>query len=95
MKKTALMAIALCAALSASAKEANDTLVVTTNPQMHCEGCENRIKKNIRFVNGTKKIETSVPEQTVTIIFDKKKATPANYTEAFKKIGYEVKVVEK
>ena len=37
---------------------------------MHCEGCENKIKKNIRFVQGTKKIETSVPNQTVTIVYD-------------------------
>ena len=43
-----------------------DTLVVTTTPKMHCEGCENKTKSNIRFVKGTKQIETSVPNQTVT-----------------------------
>jgi len=37
-----------------------DTLQVTTTPQMHCSSCENKIKNNIRFVKGVKKIETSV-----------------------------------
>ena len=41
--------------LSAFAQTKADTLVVTTTPEMHCEGCENKIKKNIRFVKGTKK----------------------------------------
>ena len=60
---------------TAMAQTKADTLVVTTTPEMHCEGCENKIKKNIRFVKGTKKIETSVPQQSVTIIYDGRKAT--------------------
>ena len=42
-------------------------------------------------MKGTKKIETSVPNQTVTIVYDPKKASPEVYVEAFRKIGYEVK----
>ena len=68
---------------------------VITTPEMHCEGCENKIKKNIRFVKGTKKIETSVPNQTVTIVYDGSKTTYADYESAFKKIGYRVKKVKK
>ena len=68
-----------------------DTLVVTTNPQMHCENCEKKIKSNIRFVKGTKKIDTSVKEQKVTIIYDSKKASYKDFVSAFKKIGYEIK----
>ena len=48
-------------------------LVMNTNPQMHCENCENQIKKNLRFEKGVVKIETSVPEQTVTVTYDAKK----------------------
>lgn len=36
---------------------------------MHCQSCEQRIKGNIRFVKGTKKIDTSVDEQKVTIVY--------------------------
>ena len=68
---------------------------VITNHEMHCEGCENKIKKNIRFVKGTKKIETSVPNQTVTIVYDRRKKNYADYESEFKKIGYSVKKVKR
>lgn len=49
MKKM-ILAIALTAmALTANAKSENDTLVVTTTPQMHCANCENKIKDGLRF----------------------------------------------
>lgn len=38
-----------------NSKQTNDTLVVTTNPVMHCSGCETKIKQNIRFVKGVSK----------------------------------------
>ena len=41
---------------------------------MHCSGCETRIKQNIRFVNGVKKIETLVPQQKVTIVYNGKQS---------------------
>ena len=67
------------------------TVVFTTTSQMHCEASENKIKSNIRFVKGTKKIETSVDDQRVTIIYDGKKAKYEDYVAAFRKIGYEIK----
>lgn len=72
-----------------------DTLVVTTDPQMHCSSCENRIKQNIRFVKGTKHITTNLDDQTVTIVYDSRKATPADYTKAFDKIGYTITPAKK
>lgn len=81
--------------LSAFAESKVDTLVVTTKPEMHCSGCETRIKSNIRFVKGTKKIETSVPNQTVTIIYDRRKSTYADYKVAFRKLGYDIEIVGK
>ena len=80
--------------LSAFAQTKADTLVVTTIPEMHCEGCENKIKKNIRFVKGTKKIETSVPRQEVVLIYDKRKASFEKYEAAFAKIGYAIRKKE-
>ena len=91
MKKNLLVAFMLVVAGNTFAKTAVDTLVVTTQPQMHCQGCENKIKSNIRFVKGTKKIATSVDDQKVTIVYDGRKAKYNDYVEAFKKIGYEIK----
>ena len=91
MKKNLLVAFMLVAAGNAFAKAPADTLVVTTQPQMHCQNCEKKIKSNIRFVKGTKKIITSVDEQKVTIVYDSKIANYNDYVAAFKKIGYEIK----
>ena len=68
-------------------------LVMTPTPQMHCENCENKIKKNLRFETGVVKIETSVKEQTVTVTYDASKTTKENIQSAMKKIGYDTKVV--
>ena len=91
MKKYLLMAWLLATAGNMIAKAPADTLTVTTLPQMHCQNCEKKIKSNIRFVKGTKKIDTSVENQKVTIVYDSKKAKYDDYVEAFKKIGYEIK----
>lgn len=91
MKKNLLVAFMLILAGNTFANTKADTLVVTTNPQMHCENCEKKIKSNIRFVKGTKKIDNSVKEQKVTIIYDSKKASYKDFVGAFKKIGYEIK----
>lgn len=51
------------------------TVVFTTTPQMHCAACENKIKNNLRFEKGIKSIETSVPDQTVTVKYNADKTT--------------------
>lgn len=51
------------------------TVVFTTTPQMHCAACENKIKNNLRFEKGIKNIETSVPNQTVTVKYNVDKTT--------------------
>lgn len=46
MKKNLLVAFMLILAGNTFANTKADTLVVTTNPQMHCENCEKKIKSN-------------------------------------------------
>ena len=71
-----------------------DTLRVSTTPQMHCANCEKKIKGNIRFVKGVKKIETSVPKQTVTIVYDPRKSSMQDFVAAFQKIGFTISQVD-
>lgn len=80
-------------ALGTEAKDIK-TVVYTTQPQMHCQNCEKKIKSNVRFVKGVKQIETNVDRQTVTIKYDADKTTPQKIAEGFKKIGYDVTVVK-
>ncbi|MBQ9645231.1 MAG: heavy-metal-associated domain-containing protein [Prevotella sp.] len=93
MKKLFIISALAANVLAVGAKDIK-TVVFTTQPQMHCASCENRIKGNVRFVKGVKQIETNVEKQRVTIQYDAEKTTPEKIKEGFKKIGYEVKQVE-
>ena len=97
MRKYFLMMAMTIATMTAAAQKAPtaDTLQVTTTPQMHCANCEKKIKSNIRFVKGVKKIETSVPQQTITIIYDPRKSTYQDIAKAFERIGYSIAIVGK
>lgn len=84
--------MSLCVAM-ASAKDIK-TLVVTTTPQMHCASCENKIKGNLRFEKGVRRIETDIPQQTVTIEFDAEKTSADAIVKAFGKFGYKATEVK-
>lgn len=92
MKRLAIMMGMALMTMTAVAKEIQ-TFVVTTNPIMHCGGCENRIKNGLKFEKGVKDIVTSLDKQTVTIKFDAEKTNKEELTKALKKIGYSVKEV--
>lgn len=92
MKKFIIVALGVCFSLSLYAKDIQE-LVVTTTPPMSCQNCENRIKGNLRFEKGIKKIETDIPQQRVTIEYDADKTTPQAIEQAFEKIGYHVEEI--
>ena len=56
MKKVIFSSAMMLIALVAMAKDIK-TVVVTTQPQMHCENCEKKIKGNLRFEKGVKEIQ--------------------------------------
>lgn len=93
MKKTILLFVLMLTAVVCQAKDIK-TVVVTTTPQMHCATCEKKIKGNLRFEKGVKKIETDIPAQTVTIEYDAEKTSVEKLLKAFPKFGYEAKPVE-
>lgn len=93
MKK--LLSVSLLALLTVSAWAENlQTIIYTPTPKMTCNNCEKKIKTNVRFVKGTKRIDTSLKDQTITIVYDADKATPADYEAALAKIGRKVEVVK-
>ncbi|MCH5240447.1 MAG: heavy-metal-associated domain-containing protein [Muribaculaceae bacterium] len=93
MKKFMTIMMAMMFAFSIYAKDIQE-LVVTTNPPMSCQNCENKIKGNLRFEKGVKKIETNLKDQRVTIEYDAEKTTPQQIENAFQKIGYKVEVID-
>lgn len=88
MKKIiALITMTVLCFASLSAKELK-VLTVKTSPEMHCNGCETKIKNNIRFVSGVKKIVTDLEKKEVAVTYDAEKTSADKIIEAFKKIGY-------
>ena len=67
-------------------------LTLTPTPQMHCASCENKIKSNMRFEKGVKKVETNIERQQVTITYDPSKTNVESLRAGMKKIGYETTV---
>lgn len=64
------------------------TVVVTTQPQMHCENCEKKITGNLRFEKGVKQIECDIEGQRVTITYDADKTNSDAIIQSFGKFGY-------
>lgn len=83
----------LAIALMGVAAQAKDikTVIFTTQPQMHCAGCEKKIKGNLRYEKGVKRIDTNVEEQKVTVKYDADKTSTETLQKAFKKFGYEAR----
>ena len=93
-KKTLLLGLGILLSMSISAKNIK-TVVVTTQPQMHCENCEKKIKGNLRFEKGVKKIETNISKQQVTITYDADKTKQETIIKGFDKFGYKATLVNK
>ena len=93
MKKLILLLPMIMVALLGQAKDLK-TLRVTTEPQMSCSNCENKIKKNIRFEKGVNQISTDLKGQVVTIEYDADKTDEDKIIQAFEKIKYKAVKVE-
>lgn len=93
MKKVFILSAMMLTAMVAMAKDIK-TVVVTTQPQMHCSGCEDKIKGNLRFEKGVKQIECSIGEQRVTITYDADKTSSEKIIQSFGKFGYKATEVK-
>ena len=91
-----IMALFVAIGFSAHTSGGKDLRVVvfTTNPEMHCQSCEKKIKENIRFEAGVQKIETSLEKQQVTITYNPSKTDESTLQKAIEKLGYSVQKVQ-
>ena len=64
----------------------------TVNPPMSCQNCVDKIKTNMRFEKGIKKVNPQLELQVVEIEYDDTKTNPEAIRNAFAKIGYEAVV---
>ena len=85
--RTKVLFMALAFATACFGKDIK-TVVLKTQPEMHCTGCEKKIKDNIRFEKGIKSITTNLDNKTITIEYDADKTNIENIIEGFKMINY-------
>ncbi len=93
MKKLLILTAMMLTAVVGMAKDIK-TVIVTTLPQMHCSGCEDKIKGNLRFEKGVKQIECSIEEQRITITYDADKTNSEKIIQSFGKFGYKATEVK-
>lgn len=91
--KRVILGLLLCSCtMTLAAKEITE-VVFTPQPRMVCQNCEKKIKGNLRFEKGVKKVETDLKSQTITVTFDADKTDKAKIEEALNKLHYEVEEI--
>lgn len=86
MKQWLLFLLALTLSVgSVSAKTNKQTVIL--NVDLHCQGCCDKVMKNIAFEKGVKDIVCDLKGKTVTVTFDGDKTNIDNLLKAFDKIG--------
>lgn len=93
MRKVIMTLAITLMGVAAQAKDIK-TVIFTTQPQMHCASCEKKIKGNLRYEKGVKRIDTSVEQQKITVKYDADKTSAEKLQKAFKKFGYEARQVK-
>lgn len=92
IKKQLLLTLMIMVCCISFAKDIK-TLRVTTEPQMVCNNCENKIKKTIRFEKGIQEITTDLDNQVVTVVYDAEKTDEQKIVKAFEKMKYKATVL--
>ena len=67
---------------------------VVLSCDLHCQGCCNKIMKNIAFEKGVKDLECDLKNKTVTVTYDADKTDIPTLLKAFEKIGKPAQVKE-
>lgn len=57
---------------------------------MHCTGCENTIKTNVREINGVNSVEASFKDSNAVVLFDSTRTNVIAILSAIEDAGYKV-----
>ena len=90
-KKYIILLLALLP-LMAFAKANKQTVVLSCD--IHCQGCCDRIMKNIAFEKGVKDIVCDLKTKTVTVTYDANKTDVPTLLKAFDKINKPATVLD-
>jgi len=75
-------------AQSEKEKSLKKTTEVTFLVGMHCQGCKDRIEKEIPFEKGVKDLKVDLEKKEVTVVYNPQKTTETKLRNAFIDLGY-------
>lgn len=90
MKRFITFCLLLFVSMGMWARGERQTVVFDVD--IHCQGCIDKIEKNIAFERGVKDMECNLDDKTVTITFDPAKTDVPHLQAAFAKIKKIAKV---
>ena len=85
MKKILILLLAFLPMAAVQAKPNKQTVVLYCD--LHCQGCCDKIMKNIAFEKGVKDIRFDMEQKSVTVTYDADKTDVPTLQKAFAKIG--------
>ncbi len=68
------------------------TKSVTYTCSLHCQGCVDKIQKNLAYEKGVKDLAISLDEKTVTVKYRADKTDATTLKGALEKLGYTVEI---
>lgn len=89
--KITILFVMLLAALTTYAAD-KTTEVFTLDHQMSAH-CEKKITENLRFEKGITDLKVSLKDNTITITYKPDKTNAKQIIEAFKKIGFNARLI--
>ena len=91
MKRLLIILLALLPIVGVVAAK-QDKQVVVLSCELHCQGCCDKIMRNIAYEKGVKDIVCDIKTKTVTVTYDANKTDIPTLLKAFEKIGKPAKV---
>ena len=91
--KKATMAIAIILFSTAAFAEKQDVKKVETvvfNVEMDCQGCVNKIEKNLPFEKGVKNLKVDLKTKKVTVTYKTKATNTEKLKKAIEKLDFKV-----
>ena len=85
MKKLFILLLAMLPIVGIQAKMNKQTVVLYC--ELHCQGCCDKIMKNIAFEKGVKDLQFDMDAQAVTVTYDANKTDVPTLQKAFAKLG--------
>ena len=81
--------------LGHTSKRSNNRQTVVLSCDLHCQGCCDKIMKNIAFEKGVKDLVCDLDTKTVTLTYDTTKTDLPTLLKAFEKIRKPAKPIQK